>query len=29
VASVAQLARVMARLERLKDIYTVQRDLSG
>ncbi|HEX5466803.1 MAG TPA: bifunctional (p)ppGpp synthetase/guanosine-3',5'-bis(diphosphate) 3'-pyrophosphohydrolase [Candidatus Limnocylindrales bacterium] len=28
VASVAQLARVMARLERLKDVYTVQRDLS-
>lgn len=27
VASVAQLARVMARLERLKDVYTVQRDL--
>jgi GTP pyrophosphokinase len=28
VASVAQLARVMARLERLKDVYTVQRDLA-
>jgi len=27
VASVAQLARLLSRLERLKDVYTVQRDL--
>ena len=27
VASVAQLARVMSRLEQLKDVITVQRDL--
>ena len=28
VASVAQLARVMSRLEQLKDVISVQRDLS-
>jgi GTP pyrophosphokinase len=28
VASVAQLARVMSRLEQLKDVYSVQRDYS-
>jgi GTP pyrophosphokinase len=28
VASVAQLARVLSRLEQLKDVYAVQRDLS-
>ena len=28
VASVAQLARVMSRIEQLKDVLTVQRDLS-
>ncbi len=28
VASVAQLARVLSRIERLKDVYAVQRDLS-
>jgi GTP pyrophosphokinase len=28
VASVAQLARVMSKLEQLKDVITVQRDLS-
>ena len=27
VASVAQLARLLSRIERLKDVYTVQRDL--
>jgi (p)ppGpp synthase/HD superfamily hydrolase len=28
VTSVAQLAKVMARLEQLRDVYSVQRDLN-